>query len=161
MGMKNKKAFTLIELLVVVLIVAILAAIALPKYQLAVEKARTGGALTKIKSLNGAIERYVLTTGSYPSTNCPWSSLDIQLLDSCADGNYCTSGDWSYYVSANTGDVMANRYPANTKYYIRYISSTKTYRCYVKVGQSNEEFYTKVCENLCGTSVSGGVCTMP
>ena len=49
--MKNK-AFTLIELLVVVLIIGILAAIALPKYEKAVEKSRAAEAVQILKYMH-------------------------------------------------------------------------------------------------------------
>ena len=68
--MKNncrKKGFTLIELLVVVLIIGILAAIALPQYQKAVEKARTAEALTWVGNAQRAIATYVLNNGGFPS----------------------------------------------------------------------------------------------
>jgi prepilin-type N-terminal cleavage/methylation domain-containing protein len=58
--MKKKKGFTLIELLVVVVIIAILAAIALPKYQFVVMKARASEAFTLGKAAYTAQEHYNL-----------------------------------------------------------------------------------------------------
>ncbi|MCR5504609.1 MAG: prepilin-type N-terminal cleavage/methylation domain-containing protein [Elusimicrobiaceae bacterium] len=57
---KNKKGFTLIELLVVVLIIGILAAIALPQYQLAVDKAEFAKLQSMVRSLRDAYDEYVL-----------------------------------------------------------------------------------------------------
>ena len=65
--MKNEQAFTLIELLVVVLIIGILAAVALPQYQKAVEKSKATQAFVTLKSVQQAFEAYRLANGEYPT----------------------------------------------------------------------------------------------
>ena len=68
--------FTLIELLVVVLIIGILAAVALPQYQKAVEKSRGVQALTLLRSFGPAIQHYWVASGTYPTS---FDDLDVEL----------------------------------------------------------------------------------
>ena len=63
----NKKAFTLIELLVVVLIIGILAAIALPQYQVSVDKTRYTTMMATTRALRDAQKMYYLANGTYSS----------------------------------------------------------------------------------------------
>ncbi len=62
---KINHGFTLIELLVVVLIIGILASVALPQYQVAVEKSRTAEALTMLKNAHNAYELAILENGGF------------------------------------------------------------------------------------------------
>ena len=60
----NKRAFTLIELLVVVLIIGILAAVAVPQYQKAVEKSRIAEARIMLNAIYKGYQLCILQNGT-------------------------------------------------------------------------------------------------
>lgn len=74
--MKNKLGFTLLELLVVVLIIGILAAIALPQYQLAVDKTQFAKMESMVSTVRKAYQHYILIHGRGPRS---FKDLDVEL----------------------------------------------------------------------------------
>lgn len=98
----KRKAFTLVELLIVVLILAALAAIAVPRIGESAANAKAKACATNIDIINGQIELYTANTGSAPSA----------LTDVTQDPNYfpdeepiCPVTEGVYTLDGSTGHV--------------------------------------------------------
>ena len=79
----KKSGFTLIELLVVVLIIGILAAIALPQYQKAVERSRAAEIKLIMNAIYKAQQSHFLATGAFGD----FTEIDID-IPNVTIGNY-------------------------------------------------------------------------
>lgn len=146
MSLVNNKAFTLIEMLVVVLIIGILAAIALPQYELAVEKSRSSQALVTLRTLKDAMERERLARGQYPTAI---GDMDIT-VPANQYWTFSISTDFSIFANrkSNTGGF-------NKSYLIAYRFDGIRHRLICR-SQEDIEYGEKICKALGATQTDGG-----
>ena len=149
----NSSAFTLIELLVVVLIIGILAAIALPQYRLAVEKARAAEAITNLQAWANALERYRLANGTWPTSQASaLEDIDITLptLSRFTAGYYSDDGSYARPKYENENYILVKNLGAAGSVTGDMGAPAGTLICYYKDFPVNE-FGEKICKSLCGT----------
>lgn len=143
--MIKKQGFTLIELLVVVLIIGVLAAIALPQYEVAVNKTRMAQMMIQVRAIKDTAEMYFLANGNYEDSldgldpvwpgdcqvlpygklQCPGFFVDLQsgeesgMVDIIGICKTCTGGSLFYRIwmdhSAHSGQQECWAAPTNIR----------------------------------------------
>jgi type II secretion system protein G len=79
-GERDSRGFTLIELLVVVAIVGILAAIALPALQAAIDKSKQRATMADMRIVSHAVEVYGIDQGRLPAGGSDYATLNALLV---------------------------------------------------------------------------------
>ena len=140
----GKKGFSLLELLVVIVMIGIFAAIAFPRYHLAVEKARASEALVWMKTLAEAEERYYLATGNYTTD---YSQLDINRPDS---RQYIIDLDSSVYnIRVIPQGFAAGKY--HLRYFMQNVPATSYPGRFLCLHPEGDTSYKNLCLSLGGT----------
>ena len=150
---KNKRAFTLIELLVVVLIIGILSAVALPQYQVAVDKARYSTMMPAVRALRDAQLLYKLANDSY-ATNI--EDLGSPIPADCSintDERTATCKDFYLTVSLYDTVYAQLKKKPNNVYQMRL--NTTDHNCVAY--KSDGERGRRLCASLGGKMTNSGV----
>nr|QGT50891.1 hypothetical protein Elusimicrob2101_1540 [uncultured Elusimicrobia bacterium] len=156
----NKKGFTLLELLVVVLIIGILAAVALPQYQVAVKKSKLVSLMPLLRAISDAEDRFYLANGYYSYIG----DLDVSIPQNYiytyanrdfeyADGTFISQ--CGKLCGGSNGSTVTGRVNGVTiTFYGQYSQPYQNART-CRTGGANKTGI-KICKSLGGKSIPSG-----
>jgi len=94
----NRKGFTLVEIMIVVAIIGLLAAIAIPNFVKARERAMTNACIANLKQIEGAIQVWAIDKGKASDATVLTTDLEgdyIKVWPKCANSPYVLAGDFT------------------------------------------------------------------
>ena len=143
--------FTLIELLVVVLIIGILTAVALPKYEIAVEKSRAVEGITLARNIALANQAYYMANGTWAEDI---NDLDLEFPgEDVVTGGVNSKNTKNFSCRATGAEVegyisVCRRKGPKYTYAIAYHKDNMNQAQCIGSGNYNVEANTKMCRAL-------------
>lgn len=152
------KGFTLMEMLVVSLVIGILAAIALPQYQIAVGVSKVSNVMSFAKVISDAQQRHYLANGSYTTS---FDALDVSMPEGgtlSADGKTMTYKNFLCYLrdAGDGSSVYCNVLsPVGINMEKYYRNPGGMFICWPKTNDTTE-LTNRICQNVSGIKETNG-----
>jgi general secretion pathway protein G len=89
-----KKGFTLVELLIVIIIIAVLAAIAIPKFSNSSQRSKESSLRANLKLVRNAIDLFRADTGAFPANMAGLTASTTSGLSAAAATCTIAATDW-------------------------------------------------------------------
>lgn len=108
--LRRYRAFTLVELLIVIVVLAVLAAIVIPKFGDSSTRGKESSLKADLKTVRNAIELFKADTGAYPAAlaDIAGTSAPTGGKDSAGGAKTITAGDYKGpYISSVPNDPVS------------------------------------------------------